>query len=128
MPSARAALHLEKVFSSEEFQRISMGCVPREMEDRWFIYLEDGWLYLHRSWTGFCIYQVRLEAIGDSYRIAEAWVNRDREQFSSRGDGYELALLSYLLDHALLGREIPFPAEALRGESRRKWWQLWKGH
>jgi len=125
MPGKRAALHLERVFSSEECQLISFGYIPQAMEDHWFIYLEDGWLYLHRSWTGFCIYQVRLEAIGESHKIAEAWVNRDREQYVNKRDSYDRTLLSYLIDRVLLGRETAFPGDALLRESRRKWWQLW---
>jgi len=127
MPEAKAALHLKRVFSCEEYERISWGCIPRDMDDRWFIYLEGEWLHLHRSWTGFCIYQVRLEAVGSSYRIAEAWVNRDREQYVGRSDDYDQAFLSFLIDRALLGRETPYPPHPLVSEPRRpKWWRFWK--
>jgi hypothetical protein len=75
-----------------------LGCIPRDMDDRWFIYLEGEWVHLHRSWTGFCIYQVRLEAVGSSY-----------------------------IDRALLGRETPYPPDPRIGEPRRpKWWRFWK--
>jgi len=114
MPLARTALHLERSFSFKEYERISLGCIPRDMDDRWFIYLEGEWLYLHRSWTGFCIYQVRLEAVGNSYRISESWVNKDREQYVSKGDDYDQAFLSFLIDRALLGKETPYPADPLK--------------
>jgi hypothetical protein len=114
MPLARTALHLERSFSFKEYERISLGCIPRDMDDRWFIYLEGEWLYLHRSWTGFCIYQVRLEAVGNSYRIAESWVNKDREQYVSRSDDYDQAFLSFLMDRTLLGKETPYPADPLK--------------
>jgi hypothetical protein len=127
MPDAKAALHLERVFSCEEYERISLGCIPRDMDDRWLIYLEGEWLHLHRSWTGFCVYQVRLQAVGNSYRITEAWVNRDREQYVGKVTITIRPFYRFLIDRALLGRETPYPSDPLISELRRpKWWQLWK--
>jgi len=37
------------------------------MEDKWFIFLEDDWLYLHRSWTGTCVYKVQHHISGSGY-------------------------------------------------------------
>ena len=37
MPDEIETFTLERVFSSEEFERIRMGLVPRQMEDKWFI-------------------------------------------------------------------------------------------
>lgn len=31
------------------------------MEDKWFWYMEGDTLYIHRSWTGFCIYIVEFD-------------------------------------------------------------------
>src|SRR5262249_61512865 len=55
MPAENERIALERDYSIEEFDRLRAGLVPQEMEDRWFIYFEDPWLFLHRSWTGFCI-------------------------------------------------------------------------
>ena len=38
------------------------------MEDKWFIFMENGILYFHRSWTGVCIYQVHFD---EQRRIVE---------------------------------------------------------
>ena len=64
------------------------------MDDKWFFYLEKDWLYIHRSWTGFCIFQVRLERFEDGYQIAEAWVNDDPEQ---RYDKFVLLWIGFLI-------------------------------
>jgi hypothetical protein len=53
------------------------------MEDKWFIYHDSGWVYFHRSWTGFCIYKLRFEQVGDQFVVREAWVTRDREQYTN---------------------------------------------
>lgn len=59
------------------------GLVPEAMEDKWFIYFDAGWLRFHRSWTGYFIYALRLEADGDGMRVMESWVSRDSEQYQS---------------------------------------------
>lgn len=101
MPEARKQLHVEKTYSGEEYAGIAMGLIPMQMEDRWFMFLEDDWLYLHRSWTGNMIYKVRFEPIADGYRIAEAWVNRDPAQYKRTDDDFDvielLALINWLI-------------------------------
>ena len=52
LPEARVAVDFTASCTKEEFQRIRRGLIPREMEDKWFIFYEEPWLYLHRSWTG----------------------------------------------------------------------------
>ena len=109
MSEARTRLFLDRTFSREEYERISLGHIALDMDDRWDSYLENEWLYFHRSWTGFCIYQLRLEAAGNAYRIAEAWVNRDREQYRGSDDSHDAAFLSFLIDRDLLGKDTPYP-------------------
>ena len=94
MSELRIQLQVEEVFTREEYKYLSWGLIPVSMDDKWFIYLEDNWLYFHRSWTGFCIFQVRLEKFEDGYQIAEAWVNDDPEQ---RYDKLLLFWISFLI-------------------------------
>lgn len=81
MPELKAKLPYERAFSRDEFERISLGLKPETMEGKWFIFLDGEWLSFHRSWTGICVYQVRLEQTANGHRVAEAWVNRDPEQY-----------------------------------------------
>jgi hypothetical protein len=97
MPAQRTSLSLEMTFSRSEMQQIAAGCVPEQMEDKWFIFYEPPWLYLHRSWTGFCIYQVRIEPDSDRYRVAEAMANRDASQHHGQSAEQDALLLSILL-------------------------------
>jgi len=110
MPESKTSLHLDRFFSSEEYQRLRLGLIPQQMEDKWFIYLEDDWLCFHRSWTGVCIYQVQLKADAGGYQVAEAWVNRDPQQYKSTDDDYDATLLHYLIDRLLLAQDVPFPS------------------
>jgi hypothetical protein len=44
IPELKTRLQLECNFSLEEFQRLKLGLIPEQMEDKWFIYLEGDWL------------------------------------------------------------------------------------
>ena len=41
-----------------------------------------GFIFI-RSWTGICIYQVKITDNGDNYEITEAWVNRNFKQYKN---------------------------------------------
>lgn len=102
MPLKRESLKMALSLSFLEFERIKVGFIPQRMEDRWFIFFEEGWLYFHRSWTGFCNYQLRFEPKEHGFLLVESWINRDENQF--RGGDLEaeqenvLSLLSYFFD------------------------------
>ena len=132
MPLKRVGLSLERDFSDEEYKRITCGHTSVDMDDRWDIYFEEPWLNVSRSWTGFCIYQVRLAVIGNRYKITEAWANRDHEQYGWSDNDYDAAFLSFLIDRILLDRDTPAPdppglnlTKATR-LSQRKLWPLWR--
>jgi len=42
--------------SEEEKDKLKYGHYPKSMEDRWFSYYEKNKLYIHRSWSGICVY------------------------------------------------------------------------
>jgi hypothetical protein len=110
MPKERARLRLEKAFMVRQFNSLRKGLVPQEMEDKWFIFYEKGWLYFHRSWRpGLCIYQVKLTEVTGRYKVTEAWVNRDKRQYKNTDDEHDVRLLSYLIDRLLLGKKVDFP-------------------
>ena len=99
-PEARAAIPFEREYTAAEYARIARGLIPHDMDDRWFIHLEGDDLFLHRSWTGACIFLVRFAPAGGGYRIAEAWANRDPAQYrvtDAREDATDLARLIDLL-------------------------------
>ena len=74
------------------------------MEDSWFIYLKDNWLYFHRSWTGYAIYAVEFERNSSSLRAVSAWVNRDPTQYEGMRIEEEKNTLIRLVEVALLNR------------------------
>lgn len=109
MPEARARIAYERAFDADEHARVVRGLVPREMEDKWFILHEAPWLTFHRSWTGTCIYALRLHRAGEGSVVEEAWVNRAADQYRETDDAHDVAMLSFLVDRLLLGKVGTFP-------------------
>ena len=98
LPAARASTTLDRTYTAAEFDCIRKGNVPQEMEDKWFAFYEEPWLYLHRSWTGFGIYEVRFEPTQDSACVAEVVVSRDADQYAGKDSTADALLLAVLLD------------------------------
>jgi hypothetical protein len=119
LPDKRAPLSYTRRFTAEEHARLVLGLVPLNMEDKWFIYFEDGLLRLHRSWTGACIYGVRLVMEGDESVASEAWVSRATGEYTRTDDAYDGRLLSFLVERLLLRRDVAFPVpDAIEGGDR----------
>lgn len=109
LPNATSRLPYKRKFSREEYEKISLGLKPQAMEDKWFIFLEDNILYLHRSWTGICIYKMQLELSEDEYVVTDVLVNRDPEQYGETNLDHDSAILNFLIENFLLGNRTPFP-------------------
>jgi hypothetical protein len=104
MPTEHITIVLDRSFSKDETDLLKLGFIPRETDDRWFIYFEDNQLYFHRSWTGVCIYQVFLIEAGDTLRMIRANVNRDPEQYKEISVDRDIEAISRVIDTFLLNR------------------------
>ncbi len=74
-PTDRIWLPFSRTFSPKEYERIKLGITPVSSDDHWYVYFQDEWLYIHRSWTGVGVFQVHIEADEDAYRVSEVWMN-----------------------------------------------------
>lgn len=100
-------------FTSPQVERLSAGLVPREMEDKWFVYYEEPFLYLHRSWTGQPVFRVKLRASADGAQVEEALASEAPNQGCVDVE-YQAQLLDFLVSNLLLGQSKPFPIPALK--------------
>jgi superfamily II DNA or RNA helicase len=96
-------------YSTAEFDRMRWGVVPREMEQKWFIYAEGDRLFFHRSWTGYCIYVADFDPEDGAFRLTSLTINREPEQYTETNERYDVLLFKYLTDVLLLDREAEFP-------------------
>lgn len=119
MPAACEAISLDRTYAPSEFARLKEGHIPKGMEDKWFAYYEEPFLYLHRSWSGFCIYQVRFEPAGEGSQVAEVLVNRDAEQYPGT-DGVRDGGLAGVIMDGYAGRDTSKGWEQLKEEWERR--------
>ena len=94
MPEQREVFVLKRSFSDGEMAALRRGNVPQAMEDKWFWYMEGSTLWAHRSWTGFCIYQIDFKEDGNHV----VTVNRDPDQYKCSSSEEDLETLNKLLD------------------------------
>ena len=109
MPAQRSQLSIQRAFTEQEYERIRLGFIPERMEDKWFMFTEEDTLYIHRSWTGYCIYQLKLIKGGTDYVVGEAFANRDENQYSGSDDGFDEKMSMFLIDHLLLNKTYLMP-------------------
>ncbi len=95
-PARTGPLPFTRRFTADELRRLQQGLVPEEMEDRWFIVWQGDALWLHRSWTGHCIFRVRFVADGDGFAVAGVLVNREPAQFHGTDESAGQTLSSML--------------------------------
>lgn len=89
-------------YSLDSMDWIRLGHYPDAMDDRWFMYFANDTLFIHRSWTGYCIYMVRFIQVGSYYCGVDAIVNRDPKQYKETDDSVDTGLIRELIDDVLL--------------------------
>nr|WP_022693632.1 hypothetical protein [Ponticaulis koreensis] len=96
-----------ETFSIDEFEKISTGVIPVQMEDKWFIFMEGTRLFFHRSWTGQAVYCVTFIRHGDSVSVESAMISDAIKQPVDLN--YHSKLLHWLIGVLLLDQPLKFP-------------------
>jgi hypothetical protein len=112
LPTKIEPLGFSALYDDAEADRLRLGLIPGAMEDKWFIFFDEGWLFFHRSWTGACIYGVRLDGSPNGVRVIDSWVNRDSDQYKCTDLAYDRKLVEFIIDAFLLGKSAKFPLPA----------------
>ena len=93
-------------FDEGQLKRLVKGLIPQRMEDKWFIYHEDDWLYFHRSWTGFGIYKARLIKENNSGSIKEFWKESNQNKYGNSNDEKDIETFTFLIARGVLGIDV----------------------
>ena len=93
-------------FSDKEYLKLIKGLIPQQMEDKWFIYYENEWLYFHRSWTGYGMYKAKLNKEVEGYSIKEFWTERNKEKNKNEDNNSDIETFTFLIARGLLGLEV----------------------
>ena len=119
MPQKFATLDYVANFSQNEFELISKGFTPIEMEDKWVIVFNNNILSFYRSWSGYCIFQVKFTYEKNTYKIINTIVNRDPDEYKQSNKSHDEALINYLIKRILLkDTSISIPIQ------RKPWWKI----
>lgn len=118
VPAGSAQFMLNVTCPSRESLLIARGFVPQAMEERWFVFLSEGRLCLHRRWTGILVYEVEATWRGDRLHLGHVRANRDPAQYGETEDIRDAAMLRWIIDMALRGVPSTYPMKG--GEAQRQ--------
>ena len=99
-------IDIELHFTDRQFSMLTKGLIPQQMEDKWFIFYENEWLYFHRSWTGYGIYKAQLIKEQEGHTIKEFWAERNHEIYNNEDDKTDIENFSFLIARGLLGIDV----------------------
>ena len=88
---------------------LKKGIVPEQMEDKWFVYYDAPYLFLHRSWTGKPIYRVALKTTLNGAVVSEALWATELATADNADQNYQAKLIDFLISNLLLKKSKPFP-------------------
>lgn len=96
----------ERVWTEEEWERIRRGYRARDMDEKWNVFVKGDVLFLHRSWTGYGVYEATFAPAGGSgRRIVSAVVEGDGERYRDMGDEYDCLMLELIISMIVLGED-----------------------
>ncbi len=76
------------------------------MDEKWDVFTEDDVVFLHRSWTGFEIFEAAfVPAEGGGWVIAGAMVESDPERYGGTSDMRSSLTLELVLSAIVLGED-----------------------
>ncbi len=102
------ALAYRAEFGAVQFERLRQGLVPQQMEDKWFVYYDEPFLYWHRSWSGKPVYRVELAFADGTARVVGAQISKALGA-SEAELKHQALMLDFLISNLLLGQSKPFP-------------------
>lgn len=70
MEGPRWPIRCGHVFTADDLARLREGLWPRDMDDRWAVWLDGDTLRCWRSWTGSCIYESQVTLAEDGTGVA----------------------------------------------------------
>jgi len=97
------SISVNTYLTEKQFARVRYGLFPEAMEDKWFIYFENGRLCFHRSWTGCKIYEIEINKSESRYDYTEIIVERDAEIYSNTDNFEDELSVDFLICKGLLG-------------------------
>lgn len=101
-PEARVWFDLPMALSKDQASVLRRGLIPEVMEDKWFVFFEEGWLTFCRSWTGACIFGLELTAAAyESKQPLRCWASREGDFYRATSIEDDKSIIRELVDMLL---------------------------
>lgn len=116
LPPQTADIAAGFAYSESEMSSIRKGFLPLDMDEKWFAWFvpwfDEGALYLHRSWTGICIFRVHFQQTETGWIADSIEVNRDPHQYGETDEDSDHALAyDVIQSHLLCDTFSHFPGQ-----------------
>jgi len=108
--------------TESQYAKIRFGLLPLQMEDKWFVYFNDGRIHFHRSWTGDKVYEAKVEKLDSQYVIKEILVERDVKLYSCTDDIKDFRSFLFILGRGILGMNIEPPIDESKEDGILRVW------
>jgi hypothetical protein len=93
-----------RVWSDDEWHRIKLGYAAYDMDEKWDVFVEGEMAFLHRSWTGFGIFEASFSAVdGGGWRISDAVVESEPARYRRSCEQFDRVMLELVLSAIVLG-------------------------
>lgn len=87
IPSQSSVIKSCYVFTDEQMQSIRQGFLPQCMNDKWFVYAaSETKVFMHRSWTGHCIYELDFLQRDGEWCLDTITVNNNPAEYKKPDD------------------------------------------
>ncbi len=100
----RADLPLQRMFTLEEYELIKRGFRPQDMDDKWAIEFDNGWLSFYRTWGAVMVFLLHLTVEAEGVRVDQAYAARDTDMYTGTDTDEEVRLINFMIDRLLLYR------------------------
>jgi len=105
-----------RVWGQEQWERIERGYRARCMEEKWNVFVENRVAFMHRSWTGYGVFEASFSPIDGGWQISSAVVESSLKRGPNASAQLNRVLLELVLSAIVLGE----PASELRAELVRR--------
>jgi len=102
----------ERIWTQEQWELIGRGYRARDMDEKWNVFVEGHVAFLHRSWTGYGMFEAAFSRVPHGWRISAAVTeSAPKGARDARAQASQI-LLELVLCSVVLGE----PATGLRAE------------
>jgi hypothetical protein len=112
LPKQYKSLELDMRWNEDDFEYLTLGWVPRNRHDKWFLMYDDRF-YIFRARSGYCVFEILMDHDDEGHSIREVRLNDDPHQCQFQDEQVALQMLRQIFRTTLkLRLALPHPEHA----------------